>query len=57
MVIERDRKLTIRISADEVSKLEALADSDGVTGSDVLRTFIRRAYAERFGEKKPKPKR
>lgn len=57
MVIERDRKLTIRISDAELTMLEAIADADGVTSSDVLRTFIRRTYAERFPDRKPKTKK
>lgn len=32
--------------------LQALAEEDGVSASDVLRIFVRRVYAERFGEKK-----
>lgn len=34
--------------------LQALADRDGIAVSDVLRIFIRRAYAEAFGDKAPK---
>ena len=33
--------------------LQALADADGITGSDWIRLTIRRAYAEKFGDKRP----
>ncbi len=53
----RDRKLTIRTTDEEIALLAALAEADGVSSSDVLRTFIRKAHAERFGDKRPKVKR
>jgi hypothetical protein len=34
--------------------VQALADADGVSASDYVRLFIRRTYAEKFGDKKPK---
>jgi hypothetical protein len=38
-----------------------LAEADGITSSDVVRMFVRRLHAERFGTpnmaQKPKPKR
>jgi hypothetical protein len=54
---ERDRYITIRASEAEAAMLRALAEADGVSGSDLLRMHIRRTYAERFGEKKPRAKR
>lgn len=36
--------------------LQALADLDGVSVSDALRMAVRRAHAERIGEKK-RPKK
>ena len=51
---DRGRYITIRASDDEAAMLRALAEAEGITGSDVLRMFIRRAYAERFGQKKPR---
>jgi len=43
---EREKRLSIRIDADERKMLEALAARDGLTVSDVVRLFARRAYAE-----------
>jgi predicted DNA binding CopG/RHH family protein len=54
MVLERDRRLTIRLSDEELAMVAALAEVDGVSQSDYLRLFIRRAHAEKFGDKKPK---
>jgi hypothetical protein len=56
-MVERDKKLTIRIAEAELSMLEALAEVDGVSQSDYVRLFIRRAYAEKFPEKKNPKKR
>jgi hypothetical protein len=42
------------ISDEEHEKLQALADAEGVTASDFVRLFIRRAHAEKFGDKWPK---
>jgi hypothetical protein len=53
--IERTERLGIRIAPLEVAMLQALSEADGLTASDVVRTLIRRAHAERFGEKRRKP--
>jgi uncharacterized protein (DUF1778 family) len=50
---ERDRNMNLRVSADELAMLRALAERDGLSGSDFLRQYIRRSYVEHFGEKKP----
>lgn len=55
--IERNRVFQIRASDEELAMLAAIAEAEGVSGADVLRLFIRRTYAERFGDKKPKPRR
>ncbi len=55
--IERSERLNVRIAPDEMAMLNALADAEGLSASDVVRTLVRRAYAERFGDKKPKPKK
>jgi len=52
MPTDREKKLTIRASEDEITMLQAVAEADGLTSSDVVRQFIRRAHAERFA---PKP--
>jgi predicted DNA-binding protein len=40
--------LSIRIADEEWDKLHALAEAEGVSSSDYVRLFIRRAYAEKF---------
>ena len=55
--IERSERLNVRIAPEEMAMLNALADAEGLSASDVVRTLVRRAYAERFGDKKPKPKK
>jgi hypothetical protein len=52
--IERSLQLKIMVSADEKRMLAELADSEGVTASDLVRLFIRRSYAETIGAKKTK---
>jgi hypothetical protein len=56
-MVDRNRALTVRIADEELAMLQSLAEADGLTSSDIVRTMIRRAYAERFGTKKPKVKR
>jgi hypothetical protein len=45
---ERGRYITIRASETEAAMLRTLAEADGVSGSDVLRRYIRGAYGRRF---------
>jgi antitoxin component of RelBE/YafQ-DinJ toxin-antitoxin module len=42
------------MTTEEKEMLAALAKHEGLTSSDVVRLFIRRAYAETFGPKKSK---
>lgn len=51
---DRTERLGVRMTTEEKDMLAALAKREGVTSSDVVRLFIRRAYAEAFGSKKPK---
>ena len=51
---ERDKSFRVRVSKEELRMIQELADADGVTASDHVRLYIRRAHAERFGAKKPK---
>jgi uncharacterized protein (DUF1778 family) len=46
---EREEILSIRLNADEKRMVQALADIDGLSLSDVARLSLRRAHAERFG--------
>jgi hypothetical protein len=54
---QRTERLELRIAPDELAMARALAGADGISVSDVVRLLVRRAHAERFGEKKPKPKK
>ena len=51
-MVDRGRYITIGASDDEAAKLHALAEAEGVSASDFLRLYIRRAYADRFGERR-----
>jgi len=51
---EREEMLNVRMTAEELAMLRALAEGDGLSQSDVVRQFIRRTYRERYGDKKPK---
>lgn len=50
-MVDRDKNLNVRMSAEEAEMLLALAEKDGVSQSDFVRLFIRRAYAEAFGDR------
>ena len=49
----RDVSLRIRMTEDERAMVAALAKSDGLSSSDIVRLLVRRAYKEAFGDKKP----
>ena len=51
---ERTERIGVRVSPTESAMLEKLAEADGLAASDVVRMLVRKAYAERFGDKKPK---
>jgi hypothetical protein len=54
----RTELLTVRMTPDELAMLKELADADGISASDFVRQFVRRAHGERGGAKpRPKPKR
>jgi uncharacterized protein (DUF1778 family) len=57
MPVERTQRLNVRIAPEEMAMLEAVADQSGLSASDVVRTLIRREYAEKIGHRKPKAKR
>ena len=54
MAPDRTDLFTVRMAPDELTMLRQLAEEDGVTASDFVRLFIRRAYAERHGATKKK---
>ncbi|HEY4012052.1 MAG TPA: DUF6290 family protein [Polyangiaceae bacterium] len=51
---QRERVLNVRINDDEERMLKALAEHHGMSISDVVRQYIRRAFAEAFPPKRPK---
>lgn len=57
MVVERNRRLSMLISDEEQRMLQDLADADGVTASDYVRLFVRKAHEAKFAGKKPTKKR
>ena len=56
MASAKDQKLTAMLSEHDMAMLKAMSAADDVSASQVVRVLIRRAYAERFGDKKPKKK-
>jgi hypothetical protein len=44
----------VRVDEDEAEMLKALADHQGLSASDVVRQFIRRAHAEAFPPRRTK---
>lgn len=47
----REDVFRFRIEAKERKMIEALAEKDGLSASDVLRLLVRRAYAKAIGDK------
>jgi hypothetical protein len=54
---EKSERLAMRMAPSEVSMLRALSEAAGESDANVVRQLIRRAYAERFGDKKPRTKK
>ena len=51
---ERNRNFRVMLSDDELAMIHMLAEHAGLTASDIVRQHIRQAYAETFGDKKPR---
>ena len=51
---QRARNLNVRVTDDEAEMLRALAERKGLSGSDIVRQYIREAYAAEFPPKKTK---
>jgi uncharacterized protein (DUF1778 family) len=51
---ERTKAINVRVTDDEDRMLKALAEHQGMSISDVIRQYIRRAFAEAFPAKKTK---
>ncbi len=46
--LDRSEKFQIRLTEDEKRMLEAVADHDGLSASDMIRQFIRQRFAATF---------
>lgn len=55
--IARDKRLNILVTSEEHEMLQTLADREGITASDYVRLFIRKAYAESLGSEPKGDKR
>jgi predicted DNA binding CopG/RHH family protein len=55
-MVDREKRINVRVSDVELEMLSVLAEADGVSQSDFLRLHIRKVYAERFSTKPAKPK-
>ena len=53
----KDTKVTVMVAEGDLAMLKELSAADDVSASHVVRVLIRRAHADRFGEKKSKTKR
>lgn len=53
-MVDRTKMLNVRVTDEEGEMVKALAEHQGMSISDVIRQFIRRAFAEAFPPKKPK---
>lgn len=51
-MVDRDRRLNVRFSDEEMEMLHALAEKRGLTAADYVRQFIREAYESEFSRKK-----
>lgn len=53
----RTELLTVRMTREELTMLKTLAAQDGISASDFVRQFVRRAHGQLAqGRPKPKPK-
>ena len=50
--VERDEKLTVLLSSEELAKLRQLAEEEGVTVSHTVRALIKAEHARRQGRAK-----
>jgi uncharacterized protein (DUF1778 family) len=51
-MVERTKTINVRVTDDEDRMLKALAEHQGMSISDVIRQYIRKAFAEAFPPKK-----
>ena len=50
--VERDEKLTVLLSAEELARLRQFAEDDGVTVSHTIRALIKAEHVRRHGRAK-----
>jgi hypothetical protein len=50
---ERNRNLVVRVDDETLDMVHAVAESDDVPVTQVVRSLIRGAYRARFGDAKP----
>ncbi len=55
-MVEREHRLNVRIKESEAEMLRDVAEQEGLSVTDVIRQFIRRAHAQ-LGRAKEKPER
>ena len=53
-MVDREIRVNVRVSDEEAKMLWELAESEGLSQSDFFRTQLRKAYAAKFGDKKPR---
>lgn len=53
---ERNRNLVVRVDDETLDMVHAVAESDDVPATQLIRALIRSAYRARFGEAKPPPR-
>jgi hypothetical protein len=53
---ERNRNLVVRVDDETLDMVHAVADTDDVPATQVVRSLIRAAYRARFGQVKPPPR-
>lgn len=54
MAPAKDQKFNMVMSAEDRSMLVSLSEVDDLSEAQIVRSLIRRAYVEKFGDKKPK---
>lgn len=56
-MVDRNRATTIRMSDEEVTMLQELAEEAGLSVSDFLRQYVRRTWNEKNAGRQKKAKR
>jgi hypothetical protein len=54
MASAKDQKFNMVMSVEDKAMLESLSKVDDVSEAQVMRSLIRRSYAEKFPKKRPK---